>query len=119
MQLKLVDLETQMKIDTLMDYSYDKTVERMNAIEDAPHSVIYQTMIVVKNNSESFAMAYANYYSGCLEGIFFTRFLEEFNRMPTPSENSFIKNSIESRFEDFKKMITDLALRRFKEEHGG
>ena len=112
----MVDLDTQMKIDALLDFAYDKTVERMNAIEDAPRNTIYQTIVMIKNNPDSFAMAYGNYYCGCLEGIFFTRFLEEFYRMPTPSENSFIKESIGSKFDDLKKMIAELAIKKFKKE---
>ena len=111
----MVDLDTQMKIDGLLDFAYDKTVERMNAIEEAPHSVIYQTIAMEKGNSRSYAFAYANYYFGCLEGIFFTRFLEEFNQMPTPSENSFIKETIATKFKDLKNMIVDLAYRRYQE----
>jgi len=39
------DLDTQMKIDELLDYAYDKTIERMNAIEDAPRNSVYQTIV--------------------------------------------------------------------------
>jgi hypothetical protein len=48
-------------------------------------------------------MAYINYYCGCMEGILFTRFLEEFSRYPSPSENIFIKDTISSKFEELKK----------------
>jgi hypothetical protein len=49
----VVDLDTQMKIDTLIDFSYDKTIERINAIEDADESTFYRTMGMVHNNEAS------------------------------------------------------------------
>ena len=111
----MVDSDTQMKINALLDYAYDKTIERMNAIENAPLSNVYQTIGMIKGDYKSFLFAYINYYCGCLEGILFTRFLEEFDRMPSPSENAFIKESITSRFEDFKKFVMDAATKKFDE----
>ncbi len=110
----MVDLDTQMKIDTLLDYAYDKTIERINAIEDAQHN-IYQTLLMTKGDHKSFLCAYINYYCGCLEGIFFTRFLEEVDRMPSPSENVFIKESMEPKLEDLKKIVLDIATKKFDE----
>lgn len=111
----MVDLETRMKIDALLDYAYDKTIERMNAIESAPHNSVYQTIVMVKDNFSTYIQAYINYYNGCLDGIFSTRFLEEFDRMPSPSEISFIKEAIASKFESLKDAILDLAKQKFKE----
>ena len=104
-----------MKIDELVDFAYDKTIERMNAIEEAPRNSIYQSIIMRKDDHETYVFAYINYYYGCLEGILFTRFLEEFNRMPTPSENSFIIDTITTRFNGLKKTLSDLAYKKFKE----
>ena len=69
-----------------------------------------------KGNLTSYVFAYMNYYCGCFEGICFTKFLEEFNRMPTPSENAFIIDTIRTRFEQLKKVVTDLADKKFKED---
>jgi len=115
MQVKMVDLDTQMKIDALVDFAYDKTVERMNAIELAPQKSVYQTITMDKGKLHSFVLAYLNYYWGCFEGILFTRFLEEFNRMPTPSENSFIVDTIKTRFEKLNELCIDFADKKFKE----
>lgn len=111
----MVDLDTQIKIDALLDYAYDKTIERMNAIEDAPRSSIYRTIAMEKGNYKSFLFAYINYYCGCLEGILFTRFLEEFDRMPSPSENVFIKESMTTKFENLKKIAMDIGDKKFDE----
>ena len=105
----MVDVETQMKIDTLLDFSYDKTMERMNAIEEAPRHSIYKTTAVRKGDYGSYLFAESNYYLGCFEGIFFVRFLEEFDRMPTPSENAFIKESVEAKFRDLLKSAVAVA----------
>ena len=112
----MVDLDTQMKIDTLMDFAYDKTIERMNAIESAPRKLIYQTITMDKGSLHSYVLAYVNYYQGCFEGILFTRFLEEFNRMPTPSENSFIVDTIKTRFEKLNELCLDIAEKKLKED---
>jgi len=111
----MVDIDTQMKIDELVDYAYDTTIERIIAIENADIGLIYQTILMEKGNYRSFLEAYSNYYCGVLEGILFTRFLEELNRMPTPSENSFIAETIAQRFEKFKDIIINLAEKKFKE----
>ena len=102
------DIDIKIIINTLVDFAYDKTIERMNAIEGASTSSVYQTILVEKGNYRSYLLSYLHYYCGCFEGILFTRFLEEFNRMPTPSENSFIKDMVETRFEDLKKAAADV-----------
>ena len=102
-------IEIKMIIDQLIDFAYDHTVERVNAIEDAPEDAIYRFLAVERNNPSSYTFAFMNYYMGVFEGIFFTRFLEELNRMPTPSENSFIKDSFANRFEEFKSIAIRLA----------
>jgi len=111
------DLDTKMIIERLIDFAYDHTVERVNAIEDAPEVSIYRFLAVERDNASSFTFAYMNYYMGVFEGIFFTRFLEELNRMPTPSENLFIKDSFKSRFEEFKSIAIRLAKKAYDEEH--
>ena len=111
----MVELDIAMKIDALIDYSYDGTIERLNAIEGVPVTGAYKTMLFDKLDYKSFLLAYLHYYTGCFEGILFTRFLEEFNRMPTPSENAFIKESLTSRFETFKTRVMDAASKTFDE----
>jgi len=113
----VVDLDTQMKIDTLIDFSYDKTIERINAIEDADESIVYRTMGMVSKNEASWYLAYINYYCGCMEGILFTRFLEEFSRYPSPSENVFIADTISSKFEKLKQILLDISKKQFKKHH--
>ncbi|MDE2589224.1 MAG: hypothetical protein KGL95_06120 [Patescibacteria group bacterium] len=56
-----------MIIDTLIDFSYDKTIERMNAIEGAPRNSVYQTILVEKGNYRSYLLVYIHYYLGCFE----------------------------------------------------
>jgi len=109
---EMVDLDTKMKIDALLDYAYNNTIERINAIEDAPHNLVYRTL-AMQNNRTSFVSAYVNYYCGCFEGILFTRFLEEFDRMPAPSENAFIMESTTTKFEELTKTATDLGVKKF------
>ena len=81
-----------------------------------PQKMIYQTITMDKGSLHSYVQAYLNYYDGCFEGILFTRFLEEFNRMPTPSENSFIVESILTRFEKLKELCLDLADKKLKDD---
>ncbi len=109
------DLDTKMKIEILLDFAYDKTVERMNAIEGESYPNIAQSLVLIKNNKVSYELAYLHYYLGCLEGILFTRFLEEFNRMPTPSENSFILEISRQKYEDLKDMVISLTEKKFNE----
>ncbi len=110
----MVDVETQMKIDTLLDFSYDKTMERMSAIEEAPRHSIYKTTAVRQGDYGSYLFAESNYYLVCFEGMFFVRFLEEFNRMPIPSENAFIKESVKSKFRDLLKSAVAVADKHWK-----
>ena len=110
----MVDLDTQMKIDTLANYAYDHTIERLTIIETAPFDTVHRTKITEKNH-RSILMAYLNYYTGCFEGILFTRFLEEFNRMPMPSENVFIHDTLDSKFEKLKEIVLKAADKRFNE----
>ena len=113
--LDMVVLDIKMKIDTLIDYAYDGTIERLNAIEGASATDAYRTMLIAKHDHKSYLLAYLHYYTGCFEGILFTRFLEEFNRMPTPSENAFIKETLTSKFEMFKTRVMDAAEKTFNE----
>ena len=62
-----------------------------------------------------FTLAYCNYYAGCLEGIFLTRFLDEFDRMPSPSEIIIIKEAIYLKFESFKHIVIPIAQDLFDE----
>lgn len=100
----------------LVDYAYDKMIERMNAIENAPRNNIYQTIGSVKGDLMSYVLGYVNYYNGVFEGILFTKFVDEFDRMPTPSENSFIKDTISTRFNELKNICMNLADKKFKED---
>ena len=102
-----------MKIDELLDYAYNSMIERLNIVEESPRHAVYRTMAMERNNPTSYTFAYMNYYTGVFEGIFFTSFLEEFDRMPTPSENQFIIDSFSSRFEKFK----DVAIRYAKKAY--
>jgi len=113
----MTDLDIKIVIDELLTFAYDGTIERINAIEDAPRGMVYKSFAVQEGNFNSYLLAYSNYYCGCLEGILFTRFLEEFQRMPTPSENAFLKESISTRFEDLKTIVSDLAQREFKKDN--
>ena len=99
----------------LIDYSYDRTIERLNAIEGTSPLDAYRTMLFVKHDRQSFGLGYLHYYTGCFEGILFTRFLEEFNRMPAPSENAFIKETLTSKFEMFKTHVLSAASKAFDE----
>lgn len=112
----MTDLDTRMIIEELIDFSYDKTIERLNAIEGAPQNSVYQTILVEKGNYRSYLLVYLHYYLGCFEGILFVRFLEILNRMPTPSENSFIKDALATRFEDLNKAAAAAADKKFTED---
>ena len=111
----MVELDTQMKIDTLIDYSYDRTIERLNAIEGVPTTDAIRSMLFIKHDYKSFMLGYLHYYTGCLEGILFTRFLEEFDRMPTPSENVVIKEKLTPKHEMLKTRVGEAANKKFDE----
>lgn len=111
----MTDLETTPKIATMIDFAYERTIERIETIEGAPYDQIYQTT-VKENNRTSYLLAYCNYYFGCLEGILFVQFLEEFNRMPTPLENAFIEAAIKQKFENLKDRIADVAKNRCQQD---
>ena len=113
----LVDIETQIEIEKLIDYAYDRTIERMNAIESAPENTIYRTIGFEGKNYSSFALGYVNYYSGCLEGILFELFLVKFDKLPSPSEIAFISDTIKTRFDKLKKLCLELADKLFKEKY--
>ncbi len=113
----MVDIETRIKMDKLIDYAYDRTIERMNAIESSPENSIYRTIGFEEKNYSSFALGYVNYYCGCLEGILFELFLVKFDRLPTPSENTYISDTIKTRFDKLKKFCMELAGKKFKEKY--
>ena len=113
----MVDLETQIEIDKLIDYAYDRTIDRMNAIESAPENTIYRTIGFKGKNYSSFALGYVNYYSGCLEGILFELFLVKFDKLPSTSEIAFISDTIKTRFDKLKKLCLELADKLFKEKY--
>jgi hypothetical protein len=115
----MVDIETRIEIEKLIDYAYNRTIERINAIESAPENKIYRTIGVEEKNYSSFALGYVNYYSGCLEGILFELFLHKFDKLPTPSEISFISDTIKTRFDKLKKVCLELADKFFKEKYPG
>ncbi len=112
----MVDLDDQMKITKLMDYAYDKTMERVSAIEDASEAMIYRSLVVEKGNIKSYFQSYIHYYLGMFEGILFTFFLEDFDRMPTPSENAFISDSMGKKWDTIIDTAKDLATKKFKED---
>jgi len=113
----MVDIETRIKMDKLIDYAYDRTIERMNAIESAPENSIYRTIGFEEKNYSSFALGYVNYYCGCLEGILFELFLVKFDRLPTPSEITYISDTIKTRFVKLKKFCMELSEKKFKEKY--
>ena len=113
----LVDLEKQIEIDKLIDYAYDRTIDRMNAIESAPENTIHRTIGFEGKNYSSFALGYVNYYSGFLEGILFELFLVKFDKLPSPSEIAFISDTIKTRFDKLKKLCLELADKLFKEKY--
>jgi hypothetical protein len=49
-------------IKVLVDFAYDKTVERMNAIEDASPNSVYRTIGMTKGDYRSYLLSYMNYY---------------------------------------------------------
>ena len=104
-------MDTESKIEALLNYSYDRTIERINAIEDATNP--HRSIVFEKDNYPSFLMGYANYYCGCFEGVFFIRFLDEFNRMPSPTEAIFIKEAILSKFEALKEITSKLGDKKY------
>ena len=112
----MVDLDTRMKIEEILDYSYNTTIERMNAIEEAPSNSNYQTIAATKDDFNSYIQAYMNYYCGTLEGILFTLFLDKFNRLPNPSENAFIVEAIGTKWEKLKDIVIELSKKKFKED---
>lgn len=111
------DTNIKETIESLLDFAYDRTIERIHAIEEAPKGSIYRTIGMIKGNYRSYVMGYLNYYLGCLEGIFFTMFLDEFNRMPTPSENAFVKEAIATKFENLKKIVSKIGDQKFVEDN--
>lgn len=112
----MVDLDAQMKIEKLMDYAYDKTMERIAAIEDASDSMVYRSIVVEKGNIKSYFQSYIHYYLGMFEGILFTFFLEDFDRMPTPSENAFISDSMGGKWTKIIDTVKDVVSKKFKED---
>ena len=110
----MINSDTKATIDTLIDYAYDHTIERLNIIANSPSNTVYITLITAIDY-KSFLATYLNYYSGCFEGILFTKFLEEFNRMPTPSENAFIKERMTLRNKTFSTAVLGAAKKKFNE----
>jgi len=115
----MVDVETRIKIDKLIDYAYDRTTERMNAIESAPENMIYRTIGFEEKSFPSLTLGYMNYYCGCLEGILFELFLVKFDKLPTPSEITYISDTIKTRLDKLKKLCSELAKKTFKEKYPG
>jgi len=61
----MIDLETQMKINELIDSAYEQMKEIFNINEETPaKEKIYQTMAMVKGDLPSYFDAYINYYMG-------------------------------------------------------
>ena len=107
------DLDLKMEIDDMLSMAYDTTIERIRAIETASEHLIFRTMLVESNNYTSYLNGYMNYYSGMCEGLLFSIFLEKFQRNPTSSENTFIKESYINRFEELKKIIIDFSTKAY------
>lgn len=108
------DLDLKQEIDNMLSVAYDTTIERIHAIETASEHLIFRTMLVENKNYTSYLNGYMNYYSGMCEGLLFSLFLEKFQRMPTPSENTLIKESYINRFEELKKIIIDFSTKAYK-----
>jgi len=111
-----MDLDMQMKIEKLMDIAFDKTMERISAVESASEDMIYRTLIVEKGNIRTYFSSYTHYYLGMFEGLLFTFFLDEFDRMPTPSENAFIRDNLGSKWDILIDTAKNLASKKFKED---
>lgn len=76
----------------------------------------FQTTIQ-HNNWKSFLIAEINYYWGMSEGIFAHMFLNEFDRLPTPSENKVRLKCAESHKNDIMDGVmkrADIKQRRLK-----
>ena len=112
----MVDLDTKMKIDSLIDSAYNQMMEIFNINEDAPENSIYRTMVAVKGDSVSYLNSYVNYYMGVFEGILITLFLDQLERYPNPSEKSFIQDSFTNRFHNFTDIVVDYAKKHYKKD---
>jgi len=98
----MIDLETRMKIDELIDSAYEQMREIFNINEKTPEKEkIYQTMAVVRGDMQSYIDAYVNYYMGVFEGIFITLCLNELKRYPSPEEKLFVQTSFQKKWEEF------------------
>jgi len=98
----MIDLETQKKIDGLIDAAYKQMTEIFTINEEALEKKdVYQTITVVRGDMQSYIDAYVNYYMGVFEGIFITLCLDELERYPSPEEKSFIQTSFQKKWEEF------------------
>jgi len=110
------DLDSKMKIDKLIDNSYNEMMELFNINEESPVHAVYQTMTVTKGDSMSYLYAYINYYMGVFEGILISLFLEEFDAYPTPSQKTFIQDSFKKRFHSFIDIAKKHATKNYKKD---
>ena len=108
------DLDLKIEINDMLSMAYDTTIKSIHAIETSPEPITFRTMLVENNDYPSYLNGYMNYYSGMCEGLLFSIFLEKFQRMPTSSENTFIKESYINRFEELKKIIIDFSTKAYK-----
>ena len=89
-----MDLETQMKIDEIIDDAYERANELIDNFENSPDDRVYRTIRVQKGNPKSYTDAFYHYYSGVFEGLLMTLFLHKFDEWPTKEQKKFMQNSI-------------------------
>jgi len=113
----MIDLDTRMKIDKLIDSAYAEMRELFNINEDATvKEDVYQTIATVKGDVLSYFYAYVNYYMGVFEGSFITLCLDELERYPTVEEKLFIQASFTKRWQEFIDTVQKYAQKRFDED---
>ena len=113
----MIDLETRMEIDGLIDSAYEQMREIFYINEETPaKEKIYQTMATVRGDIHSYFHAYVNYYMGVFEGVFITFYLNEIEKYPSPEEKLFIQASFEKKWQEFIDVVKKYAKKRFDKD---
>ena len=113
----MIDLDTRMKIDNIIDDAYSHMEEIFGINENSPADKIYQTFRIQRNNPASYLDAYVHYYMGVFEGIMISLFLEEFDKYPIEEEQEFISNSFDKRWKSFVDVITEYAKKQYRKDN--
>ena len=114
----MIDLETRMKIDELIDFAYVQMKEIFNINEEtSAKEKIYQTMATVRGDLQSYFHAYINYYMGIFEGIFITLYLDELKNYPSLEEKLFIQMSFDKKWKEFIDIVKEYAKKSFDEDN--